>query len=80
MITDVNNPAASSHAQSAIWILMDQLGNTNGAGTDTNIEYFNHLPGGCNVLYLDGHVEFQKYPDLEGPVSRSYATFIAENL
>lgn len=21
---------------------------------------FNHVPGGCNVLYLDGHVDFQK--------------------
>ena len=23
---------------------------------------FNHLPGGCNVLYLDGHVDFVRYP------------------
>ena len=23
---------------------------------------FNHLPGGANVLYMDGHVEFLKYP------------------
>jgi len=79
-ITDVNNPAASARAQSTIWVMMDQLGNTTADGTDTNIEYFNHLPGGCNVLYLDGHVEFQRYPSEEGPVSRSYATFIAENL
>ncbi|MCA1902739.1 MAG: hypothetical protein LDL53_11065 [Candidatus Hydrogenedens sp.] len=28
---------------------------------------FNHIPGGCNVLYMDGHVEFIRYtpdPDL----------------
>jgi len=23
---------------------------------------FNHIPGGANVLYMDGHVEFIKYP------------------
>ena len=22
---------------------------------------FNHVPGGSNVLYMDGHVEFLKY-------------------
>ena len=25
-----------------------------------NIGY-NHVPGGCNVLYMDGHVAFVKY-------------------
>ena len=23
---------------------------------------FNHVPGGANVLYMDGHVECVKYP------------------
>jgi prepilin-type processing-associated H-X9-DG protein len=23
---------------------------------------FHHVPGGCNVLFMDGHVEFMKYP------------------
>jgi prepilin-type processing-associated H-X9-DG protein len=23
---------------------------------------FNHIPGGGNMLFLDGHVEFVKYP------------------
>jgi prepilin-type processing-associated H-X9-DG protein len=31
----------------------------NGAGNLV----FNHLPGGCNVLYMDGHTEFVKYGD-----------------
>lgn len=22
---------------------------------------FNHIPGGCNTLYMDGHVEFIRY-------------------
>lgn len=30
--------------------------------TDTaGVARFNHVPGGCNVLWMDGHVEFQKY-------------------
>jgi len=27
---------------------------------------FNHPPGGANVLYMDGHVEFLRYPNKEG--------------
>ena len=26
------------------------------------IEDFNHIPGGGNILYMDGHVEFERYP------------------
>ena len=26
------------------------------------IARFNHLPGGSNVLYMDGHVEFVRFP------------------
>src|SRR5690606_28748560 len=55
LITDINNPAASARAQSEIYIMLDQLGN----GGQINL--FNHIPGGCNVLYLDGHVEFIRY-------------------
>ncbi len=80
LITDINNAAGSAKGQSDIWVMMDQLGNSKADGTDTNLQYFNHVPGGCNVLYMDGHVEFQKYATEEGPVSKSFATFIAENL
>ncbi len=48
VMTDVNNPAAASQIQSCIPVLMDRLGN--------------HVPGGANVLYLDGHVDFIRYP------------------
>ncbi len=59
MITDINNPGASSKAQSSIWIMMDTL-----ASPAARQPLFNHIPGGCNVLYLDGHVEFIHYtPD-----------------
>ncbi len=55
LITDINNPAASAMAQSEVIIMSDMLSNT---GADA---LFNHIPGGCNVLFLDGHVEFQRY-------------------
>ncbi|MFO7976820.1 MAG: DUF1559 domain-containing protein [Candidatus Hydrogenedentota bacterium] len=28
-----------------------------------NMTVFNHIPGGVNVLFMDGHVEFIRYPD-----------------
>ncbi len=40
----------------------------------TEVQWFNHIPGGCNVLYMDGHVEFIRYPD-GWPVSPNYADF-----
>ncbi len=64
MITDINNPAASAMAQSEVWIMMDALSN--------EISNYNHVPGGSNVLYMDGHVEFIRYPG-EQPVSKALA-------
>ncbi len=55
LITDINNPAGSAKAQSQIFIMNDWV------STDLGQE-FNHQPGGSNVLYMDGHVEFIKYP------------------
>ncbi len=55
LITDINNPAASAKAQSEVFVMFDLIGS--GAG----VKYFNHVPGGCNVLYMDGHVEFIRY-------------------
>jgi prepilin-type N-terminal cleavage/methylation domain-containing protein/prepilin-type processing-associated H-X9-DG protein len=72
MITDINNPAASAKAQSEIWAMCDWV------STDLGQE-FNHAPGGCNVLYLDGHVEFIRYPD-KWPVNRTMAWLQGEAL
>ena len=63
-ITDINNPAASARAQSEIPVQWDWLG--------TKPSTFNHVPGGCNTLFMDGHVEFIKYPG-EFPVSAVFA-------
>ena len=40
----------------------------------SDASYFNHVPGGCNVLYRDGHIEFLRYPSQTvAPVSMLYA-------
>ena len=63
-ITDINNPAASAAAQSRIMVMWDVVayGSTRGtqwaAGGPAK---FNHVPGGANVLFMDGHVEFHRY-------------------
>ena len=60
LITDINNPAASAIAQSELAIMWDYI--EAGKLTTQNQNRFNHIPGGCNVLYADGHVQFCKYP------------------
>lgn len=54
LVTDINNPAGSAKAQSNIPIVSDLMG--------TSSELYNHIPGGSNILYMDGHVAFEKYP------------------
>jgi prepilin-type processing-associated H-X9-DG protein len=69
-ITDINNPAAGARAQSVIPAMFDAWGcgidwmtgtGWGGGASDTSVARFNHVPGGSNVLYMDGHVEFLKY-------------------
>ena len=62
-ITDINNPAASAVAQSEMVVMFDTFGDFADAADTAGGVVFNHLPGGCNVLYMDGHVGFVKYPD-----------------
>jgi prepilin-type N-terminal cleavage/methylation domain-containing protein/prepilin-type processing-associated H-X9-DG protein len=64
LITDINNPAGSAKAQSGIYIMMDAV--------SVKPSDFSHVPGGSNVLYMDGHVEFIRYPT-KAPVNRSTA-------
>ncbi|MBI1320839.1 MAG: hypothetical protein GC168_18090 [Candidatus Hydrogenedens sp.] len=52
-ITDINNPGASAKAQSGLIAMWDMIGETP--------DQFNHIPGGSNVLYMDGHVAFVRY-------------------
>ncbi len=68
-ITDINNPAGGARAQSAIPVMMDVWGKSkkvadSGGNDDSPVAgvlSFNHVPGGANVLYMDGHVEFVRY-------------------
>jgi prepilin-type N-terminal cleavage/methylation domain-containing protein/prepilin-type processing-associated H-X9-DG protein len=70
-ITDINNPAASSKAQSEIAVMYDMVMSSRKG----NLSRYNHIPGGGNVLYLDGHVEFLRYPD-KYPVSRTWSAIL----
>jgi prepilin-type N-terminal cleavage/methylation domain-containing protein/prepilin-type processing-associated H-X9-DG protein len=53
LITDINNSGTANVAQSSLIIMFDMFA--------TNTRAFNHIPGGANILFMDGHVEFQKY-------------------
>ena len=69
LITDINNPGAAEAAATTVPMFFDQvIANQN----DGNVPIYNHIPGGGNVLYLDGHVEFLKYPS-QYPISRAWA-------
>jgi len=63
-ITDINNPSAGATAQSEIYIMWDMVSAIAGD--------FNHIPGGSNVLYMDGHVSYVRYPD-KAPVTQALA-------
>lgn len=73
LITDINNAGASSAAQSDVVVMYDMAMSQSGTlyedvcpgpphVAQVRGDMFNHLPGGSNVLFMDGHVEFAKYP------------------
>ena len=66
-ITDINNPSQANISQSINPVMFDRV--------DTDAKGFNHVPGGANVLYMDGHVEFIRYP-ADYPVSRAWAELV----
>lgn len=57
-VTDINNPAASAMAQSTLVVLWDTIATNPGNSGNQ----FNHIPGGMNILYMDGHAAFTRYP------------------
>ena len=80
LITDINNPGAGAQAQSEILVMYDAYTSSEHVFTGdpmrdsgSAIAQFNHVPGGSNVLYMDGHVEFVRYKEKmpmvpDGPV------------
>ncbi len=67
LITDINNAGASAKAQSNIVVQYD--------GIETDPGDFNHIPGGANALYMDGHVAFLKL-GTDFPASRAWAALV----
>lgn len=61
LMTDINNPAVSAVAASAIPVMWDHISTLAGD--------FSHVPGGGNILYMDGHVEFVRYPGERFPMT-----------
>jgi len=72
-VTDINNPAATATTRSHMAVMWDAIA--------PGAYMFNHVPGGANVLYLDGHVAFQKWTRGEGtfPVNEAGLRFHKAN-
>jgi prepilin-type processing-associated H-X9-DG protein len=71
LITDINDPKATSEAQSKLPIMHDLLYYQPKNGK----VYSNHDPAGMNVLYFDGHVTYHRVETL--PFSGAYGNSLA---
>jgi prepilin-type processing-associated H-X9-DG protein len=70
LITDIDAPWRGWRSDSSVPIAFDHV--------STNSVYFNHVPGGANILYMDGHVEFATYPQIDlYPLTRAWAMLVA---
>jgi prepilin-type N-terminal cleavage/methylation domain-containing protein/prepilin-type processing-associated H-X9-DG protein len=54
---------------SRLWVMLDSF--------STSASRMNHVPAGCNVLFLDGHVEFVRYPEMDSVVNPGMASILA---
>lgn len=67
MIRDINNPAKGHMSDSQVPVLFDII--------SINTLEYNHIPGGANVLFMDGHVTFERYRKSNYyPATRAWAT------
>lgn len=68
LVTDVNSTTAGVSAASMVPVMWDVFAQsfeadaTSNRGFAEGIANFNHVPGGANVLYMDGHARFVAYP------------------
>jgi prepilin-type N-terminal cleavage/methylation domain-containing protein/prepilin-type processing-associated H-X9-DG protein len=67
MISNINDAGSSNVSQSMLPVMWDNVASNMSSSTQ-----FNHVPGGANVLYMDGHAEFARYPTAF-PASAAYA-------
>lgn len=73
LVTDINNPGSSNMGASELWVMADNFA--------TDSESFNHLPGGSNVLFFDGHVEFMRYDEKgRAPINAPVAIFLTPHI
>ena len=72
LITDINDPSRTSASQSSIVVMWDLINvNPNGSGE------YNHVPGGGNVAFMDGHGEFIKYDSIGVfPINRAFGNAV----
>ena len=68
LITDIYNSACSAWGQSEVHVMHDTF--------STGPANFHHAPFGANVLYLDGHVSFIRYPR-KAPVNHTMASLLS---
>lgn len=81
MVTDINNAAASAKAQSTIPVMLDRAASKLGGGISS--ASFTHVPGGANILLMDGHVQFVKYPASDTshfPLSENFVRYTSMNV
>ena len=77
IMTDINNPGDDEFAQSRFPVAWDivasnEASQAEGDPTNFGTGLYNHVPGGSNTLYMDGHVVFNKYPG-KFPANRGFA-------
>ncbi len=56
MIKDINDQSSATQSQATMPVIWDKIAQKVGGGIS-----YNHVPGGCNVMFMDGHTEFVKY-------------------
>lgn len=81
LITDINNAAGSAKAQSSVPVMLDRAASNNRGGISS--ASFTHAPGGGNILYMDGHATFVKYPATGGadfPLSENFVRYTSINV
>jgi prepilin-type processing-associated H-X9-DG protein len=59
-IMDINGPNAPANLPSALPVMWDTYGSRSPGGP---VDRFNHKIAGANVLFMDGRVEFIRYPE-----------------
>jgi len=76
-ISNINDPGIDYEADSGIPVMFDSF-------ATYGVETMNHdVPLGGNVLFLDGHVEFKKYPDTRDyrlPYTKDFVRFARANV